>query len=75
MNSWPATSPKAEVVSRAVTPVSIFDPVRLVGVHAQPALAVGLVVGIVALEPHHLRIALKGECGWRCDPGTSDHGR
>jgi hypothetical protein len=35
--------------------------VRLVGLVAEPAVPVGFVVLVVALEPHHLAVALEGE--------------
>ena len=34
---------------------------RLIGGGAEPAPAVGLVVGVVALEPDHLAVAFEGE--------------
>jgi hypothetical protein len=38
---------------------------RLISLGAEPAMTIGLVVGIVALEPDHLRIALERQdmCG------------
>src|SRR5216683_2042696 len=39
----------------------VFDAVRLVGGGAEAAAAVGLVVGVIALEPHGLAVALEGE--------------
>src|SRR6185312_10943835 len=39
----------------------VFEAMRLVGLRAEPALAVGLVIRVIALEPHHLAVALEGE--------------
>src|SRR5690606_4720865 len=39
----------------------VLDAVRLRGVVAEPALAVGLVVGVVALEPDHPAVAFERE--------------
>ena len=39
--------------------LSILDPVRLVGLGAEPAVAIRLVVLVVALEPHHLAVAFE----------------
>lgn len=38
---------------------SIFDTVRLDGVHAQAAFSVSLIIGVVALEPDDLAFAFK----------------
>src|SRR5215510_5451605 len=38
----------------------VAKPVRLVGLGAQAPPAIGLVVGVVALEPHHLPLVLEG---------------
>ena len=39
----------------------VLDAVRLVGVRAEAALPIGLVVLVVAFEPHDLAVALEGE--------------
>src|SRR5262245_56398652 len=39
----------------------VFDAVGLVGVGPEAPFAVGLVVLVVALEPHHLAVALERE--------------
>jgi len=39
----------------------VFDAVRLVGFGAEATAAVGFVIGVVALEPHRLAVALEGE--------------
>jgi hypothetical protein len=39
----------------------VFDAVRLVGVGAEAASAVGLVIGVFAFEPLDLAVALEGE--------------
>src|SRR5215216_7537285 len=39
----------------------VLDAMRLVGVGAEPAMAVGLVVLVVALEPFDVAVALEGQ--------------
>ena len=39
----------------------VLDAVRLVGFGAEAAAAVGFVIGVVALEPVDLAVALEGE--------------
>ena len=39
--------------------LSVFNPVRLVGVGTEAATQVGVIILVIALEPHHLRITLK----------------
>src|SRR6218665_822536 len=39
----------------------VFDLMRLVGIHAQAALLVGLIVLVVALEPFDMAVALEGQ--------------
>src|SRR5687767_945202 len=41
---------------RSPRQLAVLDPVRLVGLRAKPALAIGFVVFVVALEPHHLAV-------------------
>src|SRR5262245_15818135 len=41
--------------------LAVADAVRLIGVHAEPAFAVGFVVLVVALEPNRLAVALESE--------------
>ncbi len=38
---------------------AVLDAVRLIGVRAEAAMAIGFVVLVVAFEPHHLRVAFK----------------
>ena len=38
----------------------VLDPVRLIGVVAKAALTVGFVIGVIALEPNGLAVALEG---------------
>src|SRR3954454_7555040 len=39
----------------------VFDAVRLLGVDAQPALLVGLVLLVIAFEPLHMAVAFESE--------------
>ena len=51
----------AERPERSVSQLTVLDPMRLIGVRAQPAVPVGLVVLVVALEPDDLAVALERE--------------
>ena len=53
----PATLDPADCLLPRQLPV--LDPVRLIGFGAEPALAIGFVVLVVALEPHHLAVAFE----------------
>src|SRR5262245_14853163 len=46
--------------------LSVFNPMRLIGVSAQPRPAVGLVLRVVAVEPYDFALALEGQ-DVRCD--------
>src|SRR5580658_174337 len=39
----------------------VFDTMRLIRLGAKAAMAVGFVIGVVALEPHDLAVALEGD--------------
>src|SRR5262245_59592725 len=59
--TFPTFAQRTAVEGTLSCQLSIFDPMRLIGGGAQAPLAVGFIVLIVALEPHDLTIALKGE--------------
>ena len=56
-----AAHPRARSVPGASVELPVLDPVRLVGVGAEAARAVRLVVLVVALEPLDVAVALEGE--------------
>src|SRR5438477_12225907 len=53
--------PAAAFLASLVDEFLVADAVRLVGVVAEPALPVGVVVGVVALEPNDSAFALEGQ--------------
>ena len=40
---------------------AVFDPVRLVGVVAEAAFSVGLVLAVIAVEIFHMAVAFEGQ--------------
>ena len=39
----------------------VLDPVRLIGIRSQAALAIGLVISVIAFEPDYLTIPLESQ--------------